>query len=91
MHFTEATTLRFASTESLPPRHGLKSFNARLAVDYPLHMVSRVLLVVANEFLECLDANYAVSKVWRVALKGFVHLKIKILSLITHRHVILNL
>ncbi len=61
MHFTEATTLRFASTGSLPPCHGLKSFNARL--DYPLHMVSRVLLVVANEFLECLDANYAVSKV----------------------------
>ncbi len=34
MHFAEATTLRFASFMQI-----IKSFNARLAVDYPLHML----------------------------------------------------
>ncbi len=29
--------LRFTSGGSLPPRHALKSFNTRLAVDYPAY------------------------------------------------------
>lgn len=29
--------LRFVSGDSLTPRHALKSCNAHLAVDYPLH------------------------------------------------------
>ncbi len=30
--------MRFASGGSLPPHRALKSFNAWLAVDYPLHI-----------------------------------------------------
>ncbi len=55
-------SLRFASSGSLPPRRPLKSFNARLAVDYPSYSMLicqvidklKLVLLFAEQYLpEC--------------------------------------